>query len=392
MTECAQSVGRLYRELNLNNPANIAVSYDGSWMTRGHSSHFGVGTVIELFTGFVIDFAVLSNFCTACERGPKKGHPSYSAWKENHVCQRNTEKKAGEMEVDAALILFQRSWQRHNLRYTTVLSDGDSRTYLALQEAEVCGYIPVDKEDRVNHVQKRMGTALHNLIAKQKGSSESHGGKGRLTGDLVTKLSSHYGWALKSHKGDVDAMQKAVMATYHHITSSDTVSNHSLCPTGPGSWNRQNAAKARGEPALKHRHNLPPHVCKALLPVYERLSDRKLLERCQHRKTQNSNESLHSPIWSLAPKHRHASLVSVGAAVAKAVMKLNAGSERSSAGILKELNITTGWQNTQRMLEKDKRRAAASAHKRASAENVQHTLKKRHLRASSQADHAPGAY
>lgn len=30
---------RYYAELNLNNPGNIAVSYDGSWMTRGHSSH-----------------------------------------------------------------------------------------------------------------------------------------------------------------------------------------------------------------------------------------------------------------------------------------------------------------------------------------------------------------
>ncbi|KAH9360931.1 hypothetical protein HPB48_007012 [Haemaphysalis longicornis] len=95
-------------------------------MTRGHSSHIGVGVVIELFMGLVLDFVVLSNFCAGCERGPKVGDPAYQAWKDNHVCQKNTEKKAGEMEVKAGLILFLRSLQRHNLRYTTILSDGDS--------------------------------------------------------------------------------------------------------------------------------------------------------------------------------------------------------------------------------------------------------------------------
>ncbi|CAN8025115.1 unnamed protein product [Ixodes persulcatus] len=392
-TECARSVLGLYTQLNMGNPGNIAVSYDGSWMTRGHSSHIGVGTVIKLFTGFVLDYVVLSNFCAGCERGPKQDDPSYPAWRDGHVCQKNTNKKAGEMEVEAALILFQRSWERHNVRYTTVLSDGDSRSFLALQEAEVYGYIPVNKEDCVNHVKKRMGTALRNLVSKQKGSnSESLGGRGRLTGDLITKLSSYYGWALKSHKGDVEAMQKAVMATYHHVTSNDAVSNHSLCPVGPDSWCRQNAMKARGEPAPKHRHNLPPHVCKALLPLYERLSDKRLLERCQRGKTQNNNESLHSVIWALVPKHRHASLFTVRAAVAEAVMKFNAGNEITSARVLKELNVTPGPQSTKRMVEKDKRRTTASIRKRATTENVQRALKKRHAGANCQVDYVPGAY
>ncbi|KAH7947934.1 hypothetical protein HPB52_017116 [Rhipicephalus sanguineus] len=141
------------------------------------------------------------------------------------------------MEVEAALILFQRSLQKHKMRYTTLLLDGDSRAYLALQEARVYGYVPVEKEDCIDHIHKRMGTALRNLISKQKSSgTESLGGKGKLTGELITKLSSYYGWALKSHKGDVKAMHKAVMATYYHITSNDVTSNHSLCPEGPESW------------------------------------------------------------------------------------------------------------------------------------------------------------
>ncbi|XP_077511721.1 uncharacterized protein LOC144122078 [Amblyomma americanum] len=390
--ECASSVRDLYAEMNLGNPGNIAVSYDGTWMTRGHSSHICVGTVIELFSGLVLDFVVLSNFCAACERGPKEDDPNYLTWKENHVCQKNSEKKAGEMEVEAGLILFQRSLQQNNLRYTTVLSDGDSRTFLALQEAKVYGFIPINKEECINHVQKRMGTALRNLVAKHRDSPDRISGKGRLTGDLITKLTSYYGWAVKSHSGDVEAMHKAVMATYHHVTSTDLASNHSLCPTGPVSWCRHNAAEAKGLPSPKHHYNLPPHVSKALLPIYQRLSDRKLLQRCQRGKTQNSNESLHAMIWALAPKEHHASLFSIEAAVAEAVLKFNAGNERASASILRELKVAPSTCNMQRMAEKDRRRRTASVNKRACAENVQQACKKRHLGANSQTDYMPGAY
>ncbi|KAH7986870.1 hypothetical protein HPB49_026261 [Dermacentor silvarum] len=62
-SECACSVRKLYGELCLNKPGNITVSYDGSWMARGHTFHIGVGTVIELFTGLCSDYVVLSNFC-----------------------------------------------------------------------------------------------------------------------------------------------------------------------------------------------------------------------------------------------------------------------------------------------------------------------------------------
>lgn len=258
-------------------------------------------------------------------------------------------------------------------------------------EADVYGYIKIVKEDCINHVEKRMGTNLRTLKSKS-GGAESLGGKGRLTGELITKLSRYYGWALKSHNGNVDETQKAVMATYHHVTSNDTVSDHSLCPSGPHSWCRQNAAVSKGEPVPKHRYNLPPHVCKALRPVYERLSDRRLLERCQRGQTQNNNECLHSVIWALAPKERHASLFTVEAAVAEAVMRFNGGNERTSAGILKELNLTPGQKSARRTAEKDRRRAAESARKRAAAENVQRAVKKRHTNAGKQTDYIPGGY
>ena len=47
---------------------DIAVSFDGTWQKRGHTSHNGIGIAIDLLTGYVVDFEVLSNICVHCER------------------------------------------------------------------------------------------------------------------------------------------------------------------------------------------------------------------------------------------------------------------------------------------------------------------------------------
>lgn len=38
MKNCASAVKELYKELDFRNPGNIAVRFDGTWMTRGHQS------------------------------------------------------------------------------------------------------------------------------------------------------------------------------------------------------------------------------------------------------------------------------------------------------------------------------------------------------------------
>lgn len=85
-----------------------------------------------------------------------------SKGRKDHKCRKNTDTKLGK--VEAALILFKQSLERHSLHYTTILSYGDSRTYLALQERNPDSFVKIGNEDCVNHVQKRMGMALRNLI------------------------------------------------------------------------------------------------------------------------------------------------------------------------------------------------------------------------------------
>lgn len=63
--------------LTMNSVIDISVGYDGTWHRRGFSSHYGVGTIIELKTGLVLDVHIMSNLCTVCEKGPKKTDKDY---------------------------------------------------------------------------------------------------------------------------------------------------------------------------------------------------------------------------------------------------------------------------------------------------------------------------
>ncbi|KAH9361068.1 hypothetical protein HPB48_002930 [Haemaphysalis longicornis] len=143
--DSVRAVKDLYSDLG-QPPNNIDVMFDGTWMTRGRLSNIGVGCIIEVYTGLVIDHVVLSNFCLGCAIGPKASDEDYENWLAEHECQRNIDCGAGRMEVEAALIMFKRSLSKNGLRYTTVMSDGDSHTMHGLKEEGVYGFIPTGQE------------------------------------------------------------------------------------------------------------------------------------------------------------------------------------------------------------------------------------------------------
>ena len=67
----------------------VAVSYNGTWMTRRHRSHVGVGFVMDVERGFVLDFEVVSNFCQECHKKEQALSPAeFSHWKAHcQVCK-----------------------------------------------------------------------------------------------------------------------------------------------------------------------------------------------------------------------------------------------------------------------------------------------------------------
>ena len=167
---------------------DIDVSYDATWMTRGHQSLYGIGSVIDLLTCLVIDYAVLSLYCHGCSTvgdHMAKDSDEYREWKRAHECNKNFHGTPGAMDAAIAEILWRCSEQRHGFRYVTVLSDSDAKTYNHLVDLNIYGNnCPVTKEECVNHVRKRLGTALRKVAGEGREEGVVTGGKGhsKLTG------------------------------------------------------------------------------------------------------------------------------------------------------------------------------------------------------------------
>ena len=92
-------------------------------------------------------------------------------------CNRNYQESSGGMEAQAAEHLWTRSLN-HGFRYTTMLSDGDAKTFNHLTSLHVYGDVELQKEECVNHVAKRPGTALRKCAASGKKAGITLGGKG----------------------------------------------------------------------------------------------------------------------------------------------------------------------------------------------------------------------
>ncbi|GFW93550.1 uncharacterized protein TNCV_47531 [Trichonephila clavipes] len=131
------------------------------------------------------------------------------------------------MEQEAALKLWQRS-EDSGFRYTTLLSDGDAKTYQYLNTKEVYGpEIKIKKEEGINHVSKRLGTFLRKAVKERRARGVSLGGKSRgsLKEETIKKLSRYYQNAIHSNRGDVEAMKTAIYATLFQRTKNLNILN-----------------------------------------------------------------------------------------------------------------------------------------------------------------------
>ncbi|GFW71470.1 uncharacterized protein TNCV_3459961 [Trichonephila clavipes] len=204
----------------------------------------------------------MSKHCIECEHaksGLGENSAEFHVWYEGHIssCAINRVGSSCAMEQEAALKLWQRS-EDSGFRYTTLLSDDDAKTYQYLNTKEVYGpEIKIKKEECINHVSKRLGTSLRKAVKEWWARGVSLGGKSRgsLKEETIKKLSRYYQNAIRSNKGDVEAMKSAIYATLFHSISTDQKPQHFKCSTGKESWCFFQAAFARGEvpgPHVKH--------------------------------------------------------------------------------------------------------------------------------------------
>ncbi|XP_036147532.1 uncharacterized protein LOC118647217 [Monomorium pharaonis] len=153
----------------------------------------------------------------------RQGTTEYAEWLENHAneCDANHEGSAGKMEVDAVIEMFQRSEELYQVKYANYIGDGDSKTFKGILDSEYENFT-VSKKECVDHVQKRIGTRLHNLKKVTKGL----GGKGKLTGKLIDELWIYYGLAIRRNCDSVEKMRNDIWATLYHKMSTDEEPQH----------------------------------------------------------------------------------------------------------------------------------------------------------------------
>ena len=338
----AEVVRSVYnKDKNDTSPLDIAVSFDNTWMTRGHTSLIGLGTVIEVKTGLVLDLHVVSKFCQTCATTgaiKMKGcNTHYEKWLENHKkdgCSINYEGVSGMMEPECAEVMWKRSVSLHNMRYTTMVGDGDSKAYDTVCNVKPYGNdVIIEKEECMNHISKRLGSALRNLVSDMSKKGVTLGGKkpGSLTANKIRKLGIYFARAIRSNS-TAEGMKQAILASLHHNYSTDDNPRHMYCPPGESSWcffkkDIANHLYPGGHAKRIHTPLDYDRLHKYLEPIYNRLTDPKLLKRCELHSTQNANESLHNSIWSRCSKSKFHSLEKVRFAATIAISEFNFGTK-----------------------------------------------------------------
>ncbi|KAE8739199.1 hypothetical protein FOCC_FOCC015305 [Frankliniella occidentalis] len=318
---------------------DVHVSYEGSRQKRGFTSNYGFVSVIEINTGLVIDFETFSKYCHKCAiNASELGDESeeYKAWYKTHTdvneCNKTFTGFSGHMESDGAVVLWKRSIQEANMRHTKFVSDGDAKSLPALLKAKPYGDdIIISKDECVNHIGKRMGTALRKVVHDSSKKKETLGGSaaGALTQVKIDKLQSTIRELLLLMRPMLKKMRSAMLATPYHYASTDAKPMHSYCPQGKDSWcffQKEKVVNRRRKPShSKLKTTINKKVFKAILPVYQRLSDINLLDKCKSMLTQNANESLHNSIWSKVPKVTFVAKGRLDVGVTKAVGEYNMG-------------------------------------------------------------------
>lgn len=310
----------LERNGNTGDVKDIRVSCDGSWAKRGFTSQYGFVSVIEMTTGMCVDFVVLSKWCRVCESHSSDNPPE-------HTCTKNWHGSSPAMEQEGWKMLWERSVEKCKFRYVAVVSDGDSKGFAAVRNL---GLYEVTKEECINHVAKRLGTALLQVTKVEKLGGKS---KGALTKDKVMRLANYFGKCIKQ-ESNVQDMKRAIFATLRHCQSTDANPQHSACPDGERSWCFYKRAVAKDLPIPKHQDNMTTYlsekVVAKILPTYLRIATSELLEKCKG-DTQNSNESLHNVIWNELPKTKFFSLLRMMYCTYRAVVKFNLGTAAMEA-------------------------------------------------------------
>ena len=109
--------------------------------------------------------------------------------------------------------------------------------------------------------------------------------------------------ALRQNSNDITEMRNSIIATLYLCTNFQyEESRHLFCSKRKSSCCKWQSDIATGKQTYKEKFNLPVAIMNEIKPVFQDLSDVKMLEKCLHGMTQNCNESFNQLIWNHSPK------------------------------------------------------------------------------------------
>ena len=205
----------------------------------------------------MLDVEVLSKHCGACKMNEGLSSEEYEEWYANHEenCECNYKESSNAMEVEGVKRIWLYSEADLKLRYITFIGDGDVKTFSTLTNLQPYDTdVTIVKRECIGHLQKRLGPALRKL--KKSGAVDDDGHpvkfKGRLTDDGIKALNVYYGGAIRNSGCSVDAMVKAIDASFLHSIYTDSHPLHMKCPEhklpNPNSWCKYRIAEFEGTP------------------------------------------------------------------------------------------------------------------------------------------------
>ena len=189
--------------------------------------------------------------------------PEYEHWKISHTCSINHYQSSCAMESAGAVAIFNSSLEKHNIRYSHYIGDGDTDSFGKVVASKPYGDELIPKNlECAGHVQKCLGTRLRKLRNNFKGQKLADGkgmsGKGRLTDKIINKMQNYYGMAIQQNKGALYAMKKSVMAILWHCSDiPDLNERHQFCPRSIHSWCKYQSDVITGMSTYKVYVNIP---------------------------------------------------------------------------------------------------------------------------------------
>ena len=266
-----------------------------------------------------------------------KNSEKYKAWYQEHSphCTINFEGSSGAKECEAGVEKWLRSIEKNILQYTTFVGDGDSSCFWRVKEA--CfqkypdGSYPVNKEECVGHIQKRMGSGLREYKKRMRGQKlpdgKNVGGAGRLTDAVIDRIQSNYGEAIRNNS-EIGTMKTTISGVYHHMIKDEKmtlVQQHKHCPMNKSTWCKFWQDKLHNHGNYTEDSRIPEVFKSELKYLFDRLSHETLLQRCLKGLTQNQNESINNMLWSICSKRTFCGYRKLLLCVYETVTKFNQG-------------------------------------------------------------------